>query len=109
VTIDGTTYLVELKFTAEQSSATDIDSLLAKVRSKADNTMGVMVSMSGYSSVAIDGASGPRSLLLLLDHSHLYMVLQGIENFGDLIRRVSRHSSQTGRAYLATNEFGGLG
>jgi len=108
ITIDGTTYLVELKFAGTQSDATDVDSLLTKVRSKADNTMGIMVSMSGYSYVAIDEASGPRSLLLLLDHSHIYMVLQGIENFGDVIRRVSRHSSQTGRAYLAIAEFGGI-
>jgi hypothetical protein len=93
ITIDDTTYLVELKFTATQADATDVDSLLAKVRSRADNTMGIMVSMSGYSSVAIDSASGPRSLLLLLDHTHLYMVLQGIEKFDEVLRRLSRHSS----------------
>lgn len=41
VTIEGTTYLVELKFTASQSDATDIDSLLAKLGNVADNTMGL--------------------------------------------------------------------
>jgi hypothetical protein len=75
VTIDGTTYLVELKFTASQSGAPDIDSLLKKVNDKADNTMGIMLSVSGYSSVAIQEASFSRSPLLLLDYSHLYMVL----------------------------------
>ena len=107
ITVGGTTYLVELKFTATQADAPDVDSLLAKVRSKADNTMGIMVSMSGYSSVAIDAASGPRSLLLLLDHRHLYLVLQGIEKFDDVIQRLSRHASQTGRAYLSPDDFGG--
>jgi hypothetical protein len=43
----GTTYLVELKFTAEQAGATDIDSFLKKVNDKADNTMGIMISISG--------------------------------------------------------------
>jgi hypothetical protein len=42
VTVDGTTYLVELKFTTDQSGAPDIDSLHKKVSSKADNTMGIM-------------------------------------------------------------------
>lgn len=107
VTIDGTTYLVELKFTKTQSDATDIDSLFKKVNTKADNTMGILVSMSGYSSVAVEEASGQKSPLLLLDHSHLYMVLQGIEGFADVVRRVRRHSSQTGQAYLATTDFGG--
>ncbi len=51
LTIDGTTYLVELKFTKDQSSATDIDSLKAKINKMADNTMGIMISISGYSSV----------------------------------------------------------
>lgn len=107
ITVDGTTYLVELKFTGNQAAATDIDSILAKVNTKADNTMAVMVSISGYSSVAIDQASFARSPLLLFDFNHLYMALNGIEKFPDVIRRVRRHSSQTGRAYLASNEFGG--
>jgi hypothetical protein len=107
LTIDGTTYLVELKFTGPQSDATDIDSLKAKIESKSDNTMGVMVSMSGYSSVAVTGASIARTTVLLFDFSHLYMVLQGIETFQNVIRRVRRHSSQTGSAYLAVSNFGG--
>ncbi|MEM7762448.1 MAG: hypothetical protein AAF290_00080 [Pseudomonadota bacterium] len=100
LTYDGTTYLVELKFTASQSDATDIDSLKAKVASKADNTMGAFVSISGYSSVAIEEASGPRALLLLFDAQHIYMCLSGVLQFGDVLSRVRRHASQTGEAYL---------
>jgi hypothetical protein len=107
VSIDGTTYLVELKFTAEQSGATDIDSLVAKVNSKADNTMGIMVSISGYSSVAISGASFAKSPLLLIDHSHLYYVLMGMGNFPEMITRIRRHSAQEGKAYLSVNKFSG--
>lgn len=107
ITIDGTTYLVELKFTASQADAPDIDSLLKKVNDKADNTMGVMVSISGYSSVAIKEASFSKSPLLLIDHGHLYMVLGGIMFFPDAVRRIRRHSSQEGKAYLPTHEFGG--
>ena len=107
ITIDGTTYLVELKFTASQSDAPDIDALLKKVNDKADNTMGIVLSMSGFSSVAVREASFSRSPLLLLDHSHLYMVLGGSISFPDAVRRVRRHSSQEGKAYLPVNEFGG--
>jgi hypothetical protein len=107
ITIDGTTYLVELKFTASQADAPDIDSLVKKVNGKADNTMGVMVSMSSFSSVALNEASFSKSPLLLLDHSHLYMVLGAIISFPDAIRRIRRHSSQEGKAFLATSDFGG--
>ncbi len=101
----GTTYLVELKFTTEQAGATDIDSFYRKVTSKADNTMGIMVSISGYSSVAKQEASGEKTPLLLMDHSHLYYVLSGIMGMGDFIDRIRRHASRTCEAYLAPTDF----
>jgi hypothetical protein len=107
ITADGTTYLVETKFTAGQAGAPDIDTFHKKVTSKADNTMGIVVSISGYSSVAITEASGPKTPLLLLDHSHIYMLLNGTITLEELVSRVRRHSSQTGEAYLATKDFGG--
>lgn len=107
LTFSGTTCLVELKFTAEQAGAPDIDTFFKKVTTKADNTMGVMFSISGYSSVARQEASGERTPILLLDHSHLYLILGGIMGFGDVIDRIRRHASQTGEAYLPASEFSG--
>jgi hypothetical protein len=49
LTLEGTTYLVELKFTSGRADATDIDSLRSKVDDKADNTMGIMASIGGFS------------------------------------------------------------
>jgi len=105
LTLSETTYLVELKFTTDQATATDIDTFFKKVITKADNTMGVMVSISGYSSVAIQEASGDRTPILLLDHSHIYLVLSGILGMRDVVERVRRHASQTGEAYLAASDF----
>lgn len=107
LTLEGTTYLIELKFTATQSSSTDIDSLKAKVESKADNTMGIMLSISGYSSVAISEASGKKTALLLLDAAHVYLYLVGSMKFDEILTRVRRHASQTGESYLAANKFSG--
>jgi len=98
---------VELKFTAEQAGATDIDTFFKKVHDKADNTMGLMVSMSGYSSVAIKEASGPKSPLLLLDYNHIYVMLSGVFSFVDVVNRIRRHASQTSQAYLPPADFGG--
>lgn len=105
ITVDGTTYLIELKFTREQSDSPDIDSLHKKVTSKADNTMGIMVSISGYSSTAVKEASGPKTPLLLLDHNHVYLLLSGPITLEELVCRVRRHSSQTGEAYLPPSAF----
>jgi hypothetical protein len=107
ITVSGTTYLVELKFTREQVAAPDIDSILAKINDKADNTMGIMVSMSGYSGPAVSQASGRRTPLLLMDHRHVYVCLTGGASFDEIVDRVRRHASQTGEAFLAPDAFGG--
>ncbi|TSH78163.1 restriction endonuclease [Acinetobacter sp. RF15A] len=103
LTIDGTTYLVELKFTKNQTGSGDIDSFKAKIDKMADNTMGIFVSMSGYSCQAIKEASGRKTTLLLLDSSHLFTFLQGIETLKNIIRRSRRHVSQTSEALLNTH------
>lgn len=100
VTIDGTTYLVELKFTTGPTDAIDIDSFLAKVTSKADNTMGLFVTMSGYTAVAVSEASKPRTPLLLLDSTHVFLILQGLWELPELVGRLRQHASQTSEAYL---------
>ena len=105
VTVSGTTYLVELKFTTNQADCSDIDSFYKKVTTKADNTMGIMISISGYSSVAILEASSTRTPLLLLDHGHVYMILTGVMTLAEVINRVRRHASQTGEAYLSVEDF----
>lgn len=107
ITLDGTTYLVELKFTGAQAGAPDVDVFRSKIESKADNTMGVLVSMAGYSSVAISEASGKKTTMLLLDSSHVYLVLTGAMSLLDLVRRMRRHAAQTGESHLAVSAFGG--
>jgi hypothetical protein len=105
ITLNGTTYLVELKFTTTQSDATDIDSIKAKINKVADNTMGILISISGYTSVAISEASGPKTTLLLMDSSHLFYFLTGGMEFKDIIARINRHASQTGESYLPVSKF----
>lgn len=105
ITVSGTTYLVELKFTGEQADAPAVDSLFKKIQSKADNTMGIMVSISGYSSVAIEEASVSKTPLLLFDHGHIYLALSGSVSFAEIVDRVRRHASQTGDAFLPVSAF----
>jgi hypothetical protein len=107
ITVSGTTYLVELKFTRDQVGAPDVDSMLKKINDKADNTMGVMISISGYSQIALTEASGRRTPLLLMDHRHVYLALNGGMAFNEMVDRVRRHASQTGEAFLPPERFGG--
>lgn len=102
LTLEGTTYLVELKFTQKQIGSGDIDSFRAKIDKMADNTMGVFVSMSGYSSQAVKEASGRKTPLILLESSHIFAFLQGVDALDEIIKRSRRHVSQTSEALLSS-------
>jgi hypothetical protein len=106
VTLDGTTCLLELKFVNELSDVSVIDSFRAKLIGKADNTMGIVIAMSGFDEGCKRGASGDRTPFLLFDSQHIYMLLTGAADLNFLIDRTRRHSSQTGECYLAPCDFG---
>jgi hypothetical protein len=105
ITVDGTTYLVELRFKKDQMGGPDLDGILSRINTKADNTMGLFVSISGYNSGATKTGSFARTPLLLIDFSHLYHILSGAMTLDDLIRRIRRHGSQTGESFLELARF----
>jgi hypothetical protein len=108
LTLDGTTFLIETKFTSEQTGAPDVDTFMTKITRKADNTMGILVSMAGFSNVAIKEASRDRTPMLLMDYSHVCsLILPGLMLLPDVIRRIKRHASQTGEAFLPVDRFSG--
>ena len=106
VTIEGTTFLVEAKFTKEPVGSQDIDVFMGKIERKADNTMGIMVSISGFNEGAIQTASKQRTPMLLIDYGHIYnLILRGIMTLPQVVSRVKRHASQTGISFLAADKF----
>jgi hypothetical protein len=106
LTHGGTTFLIETKFTKEQIDLTHIDSFMAKIISKSDNTMGIMVSMAGFEEGAIRAASKERTPMLLLDHSHFFgLIFTELMTLQQVIERIKRHASQTGESHLPANKF----
>lgn len=104
--IDGQTYLVDLRFTGPPAEAAVIESFRDRVKSEPADILGIMLSMSGYSALAVDRAALAQGRLLLLDFTHVYMVLQGVEAFPNVVRRLRRYSSRTGSPYLVATNFG---
>ena len=106
VTIDGMTYLIEAKLTKEPTGSPDIDIFMAKIETKADNTMGVFISMSGFNDGAKKAASKNRTPMLLLDGSHLFnIILRGIASYPQVVARIREHASHTGSSYLPSTDF----
>lgn len=106
ITIDGTTFLVEAKLTNVPIGSPDIDIFMAKIESKADNTMGIFVSLSGFNEGAKQTASKHRTPMLLVDSGHIFnLVMRGMMSFPQVVARIKRHAHQTGSSYLDAADF----
>lgn len=106
LTVDGTTILIEAKCTKEPTSCTDVDIFLSKVNRKAENTRGLILSLSGFDKGAIESASRDKTPIVLMDGGHLFShVFTRRYSFADVIRRMLQYASQSGDAYLSPSEF----
>jgi hypothetical protein len=99
-TFDSTDYLFEGKWQKDLVAASDLDSLSGKLGRKLDNTLGLFLSINGFSADGVAAHSSGRKLMLLMDGSDLMAVLEQRIDFVDLLRRKRRHASQTGEIYL---------
>lgn len=99
-TFDSVDYLFEAKWQSELVRANDLDSLASKVQRKLDNTLGLFLSINGFSPDGIRAHSSGRKVLLLMDGSDIMAVLEGRIELPELLRRKRRHAAQTGEIYL---------
>ncbi|MBP6782155.1 MAG: restriction endonuclease [Verrucomicrobiales bacterium] len=106
ITIEGTTFLLEAKLVNAPIGSPDIDIFMAKIESKADNTMGLFVSLSGFNEGAKLAASKQRTPMLLLDSGHIFtLIMRGIMTLPQVVSRIKRHAHQTGSSYLSAADF----
>jgi hypothetical protein len=103
--LEGTDYLFEAKWQQELVAAASLDAFAAKVRRKLENTLGVFLSVNGFSpdGVAAHAAGGP--VIVLMDGADLMAVLEERIDFVSLLLRKKRHASQTGSVYLRVHEI----
>ena len=104
-TFDGTDYLLEAKWQKEPVSADDLDSLGGKLARKLDNTLGLFISINGFSEDGVKAHSSGRRLTILMDGSDLMAVIEGRIDLVQLLLRKRRHASQTGSIYLRIHEI----
>jgi hypothetical protein len=103
-TFQGTDYLFECKWQQQPVAAKELDSLGGKLTRKLDNTLGLFLSVNGYSEEAVETHSSGRRLMLLMDGSDLMAVLEGRIDLTQLLLRKRRHAAQTGNIYLRISE-----
>lgn len=104
-TLQGTDYLFEAKWQNYPSNASDLDVFSGKIKRKLDNTLGLFLSINGFSEDAVKIHSAGRSTILLMDGIDLMAILENQIDFVSLIVRKRRYASQTGNIYLKVNDI----
>ena len=105
-TFDNTDYILEAKWQQEPVGTQGLDTLHSKLtRTTTDITLGLFLSINGYSDDAVKAHSSGRRLMILMDGSHLMAVIEGRIDLMQLLLRMRRHASQTGNIYLRIHEI----
>ena len=102
---EGTDYLLEAKWQKDPVGAKDLDGMAGKLSRKLENTLGLFISIEGYSEDAVKAHSSGRRLVLLMDGSDLMAVLEGRIDLVQLLLRKRRKASETGNIYLKIHEI----
>lgn len=104
-TLEGTDYLFEAKWQRVPVAMQELDAFSAKVQRKLENTLGLLLSMNGFSADAIGAYSRSTPNTVLMDGADLHAVLEQRIDFVSLLTRKKRHAAQTGRIFLPIAEI----
>jgi hypothetical protein len=102
--LEGTDFLFEAKWRQDPSSASDLDSFAAKIQRKLENTLGVFLSINGFTPDGVQAHASGHIVLLLMDGADLMAVLEERIDFVSLLLRKKRHASRTGEIYLRIHD-----
>jgi len=98
-TLDGTEYLFEAKWHKELVNKASLAAFSDKVRTKLENTLGVFLSINGFSQDGVAAHQAGGASILLMDGGDLMAVLEERIDFVSLLLRKKRHAAQTGNIY----------
>ncbi|MXW17007.1 MAG: hypothetical protein F4123_01105 [Gemmatimonadetes bacterium] len=102
---ETTDFLFEARWESPPTSRSDLDAFDGKISRKPDNTLGLFLSINGFSEDGVKAYSAGRSLMILMDGAHLAAVLEGRLDLVSLLLRMRRHAAQTGCIYLPIQQL----
>ena len=94
--MDGNHFLLEAKWEQAPIGARELRYFKEQVESRLDNTLGLFVSMSGFTEDGIAAFQRTRPNIILMDGEDLSAVLEGFMDLHELLSRKQRHAAQTG-------------
>jgi hypothetical protein len=104
-TFENTDYLLEAKWQAQPADTQDLDAFKGKITRKLDNTLGLFLSINGFRRNAVELHSTIRPVMILMDGSDLWAVLEGRIDLLQLLLRKRRHAALRGEVYLPIHQI----
>lgn len=98
-------FLLEARWVKQPINAADLYSFAGKINGKRKNTLGLFVSMDGFSNECLQTTSSDLRCLILMDGMDLNAILTDRITLDDLLYRKRRHASETGNIYLNVNKI----
>ena len=83
-TFNNDEYLLEAKWRNELTAIDDLDAFSGKLQRKLDNTLGLFISINGFSPDAISAFSSGRKLMFLMDGTDIMAILDERISLPDL-------------------------
>lgn len=106
----GHTLLLEAKWTAGPQPASALYAFKGKVDGKLVGTVGLFVSMGGFSDDAVDALmAGKEVNLVLADADDIGAVARGDVSITELLDQKLRHAAEVGNPYLTRDAIGRTG
>jgi len=104
--LGGQRYIAEAKWERSKTDVTPLAKLGLRLSQRMRGTIGVFISMAGYTSDAIAAlrSSGERSVLLL-DRSHMEAMVSGLVPPDELLDLALDHAAYRGEAYVPLLEL----
>ena len=103
--LDKDEYLLEAKWRKEPTANADLYAFEGKINRRLDNTLGLFISINGFSEDAITAYSNGKKIMYLMDGMDLMAVSEQRIPLPDLLRRKKRAAVQTGNIYLKVSEI----
>ncbi|MDI1299715.1 hypothetical protein [Methylotenera sp.] len=98
--LEGTEYLFEAKWQKNLVNKADLAVFSDKVKTKLENTLGIFLSINGFSQDGVSAHQAGGAAIILMDGGDLMAVLEERIDFTSLLLRKKRHAAQTGGIYL---------
>lgn len=100
-TFNNEEFLLEAKWRNSPTSLNDLDSFSCKIARRLENTLGLFISMSGFTKEALTRlVHSDKKLVILMDGEDLMAVFEERISLHDMLKRKRREAAQTGNVYL---------